>query len=201
MEPRAQALPKAAESRHFPTFGQWVPVRQGTPPSNEERTMRVQTLAVQLGLFASAAMFAACGGGESEPANETPAQPSGGAAGAPAAGGAATPVAANLPAGVTQDMVAQGQQIFNGQGGICFTCHGQNGQGSPLAPNLADDEWLWITPGPDMYDQIVNNVKTGVQQPKEHPAPMPPMGGSQLSEDQVRAVAAYVYALAGAQGG
>jgi mono/diheme cytochrome c family protein len=38
-------------------------------------------------------------------------------------------------------------------------------------------------------------VTNGVPQPKEHPAPMPPKGGAQLSDDQVKAVAAYVYSL------
>ena len=31
--------------------------------------------------------------------------------------------------------------------------------------------------------------------PKKFQTPMPPMGGSRLSEDQVQAVAAYVYSL------
>jgi mono/diheme cytochrome c family protein len=38
-------------------------------------------------------------------------------------------------------------------------------------------------------------VKEGVPTPKAHPTPMPPMGGAQLSEDQVRAVATYIFSL------
>ena len=38
-------------------------------------------------------------------------------------------------------------------------------------------------------------MTTGVPKPKEHPAPMPPKGGAPLTDDQVKAVAAYVYSL------
>jgi mono/diheme cytochrome c family protein len=30
---------------------------------------------------------------------------------------------------------------------------------------------------------------------KQHPSPMPPMGGAQLTEEQVRALAAYIYSI------
>jgi mono/diheme cytochrome c family protein len=38
-------------------------------------------------------------------------------------------------------------------------------------------------------------VRNGVPQPKQFPAPMPAMGGAPLSDEQVRAVAAYVYSI------
>jgi mono/diheme cytochrome c family protein len=91
-------------------------------------------------------------------------------------------------------MVEQGRQLFHGQG-ICFTCHGQNGQGTPLGPNLVDGQWLWVTAEGDRFEQMVTIIRTGVTQPKEYPAPMPPMGGASLNEDQLRAVSAYVYSL------
>jgi mono/diheme cytochrome c family protein len=112
-------------------------------------------------------------------------------AAAPAATGA---VAANLPAGVTPAMVQEGQQIFTTNGN-CYTCHGANAEGGPLAPSLTDSEWLWVTPGPNEYADLQARIKEGVPQPKSHPAPMPPMGGATLSDDQVKAVAAYVYSL------
>lgn len=146
-------------------------------------------------LLIGSLLLAGCGG--SEPADEaetpaaepiaTPEQTT------PAATSGAT--AAGLPAGVTTQMVQQGQQLFTGQG-ICYTCHGQNAQGTTLAPNLTDDQWLWVTPGDGMYEEIVTLIKTGVTQPKEHPAPMPAMG-QQLSDEQVRSVAAYVVSLSG----
>lgn len=99
---------------------------------------------------------------------------------------------ADLPEGVTPEMVTQGEQIFRGQG-ICYTCHGMNAEGGPLAPSLSDDQWVNIS-GRD-YDEIIDVIRTGVAQPEQHPAPMPPMGGANLTDEQVRAVAAYVYSL------
>lgn len=145
---------------------------------------------------AALVLTAACGGGDNQqgqsgaPAGETP--PAAEApAPAPPAGGAAPAVAANLPAGVTPQMVTEGQAIFTGQG-ICQTCHGPDAKGTPLAPNLTDGEWI-NTDG--SYEGIVGVVTNGVPQPKEHPAPMPPKGGSAITDDQVRAVAAYVYSI------
>ncbi len=90
-------------------------------------------------------------------------------------------------------MVAQGQALFTGAG-LCSTCHGTDANGTPLAPSLRDDTWLNID---GSYDAIVNLVMTGVPQPKEHPAPMPAKGGSQITDEQVRQVAAYVISLHG----
>lgn len=116
---------------------------------------------------------------EMQPAPETAAQPP---VGAPAA----------APSGATPEMVAQGQQIFTGPGN-CYTCHGMDAKGTQLAPNLTDAEWINISA--PTVDNIVALVKTGVPQPKQFPAPMPPMGGAQLTDDQVRAVASYVASL------
>jgi len=117
-----------------------------------------------------------------------------GAAPAPAETPAPAPAApANLPEGVTADMVSQGQQIFTSAGN-CFTCHGMDAKGTALAPNLTDAEWLNVD---GTYASIVNLVKTGVPTPKTHPAPMPAMGGAQLSDDQVNQVAGYVWSLGG----
>lgn len=100
----------------------------------------------------------------------------------------------SLPSGVTQEEFDQGQQLFAGPGG-CQACHGPDGTGSQLAPDLTDDEWLNV-PGPDI-DVLAELIRTGVAEPQQHPAPMPPMGGANLSDDQVRALAAYVASLGG----
>jgi cbb3-type cytochrome c oxidase subunit III len=109
---------------------------------------------------------------------------------APASGPA---IPAQLPAGVTAAMINEGQQIFTSTGN-CYTCHGPDAKGTQLAPNLTDSEWLNIS---GKYDEIVKTVHTGVPQPKQHPAPMPAMGGAQLTDDQVNSVAAYVWSLGG----
>jgi mono/diheme cytochrome c family protein len=131
--------------------------------------------------------MAACGGGdapatdEAEPAAAEPAE--------------ATPADAavdmDLPEGVTAAMVAEGETIFMGEG-ICFTCHMEGGVGGPLAPDLTDDEWLNID---GSYESIVRNIITGVEEPKEYPGLMLPRGGTAITDEQVNAVAAYVWTL------
>jgi mono/diheme cytochrome c family protein len=87
-----------------------------------------------------------------------------------------------------------GDSIFHGQvgGGTCYACHGQDGKGTGVGPNLTDAEWL-NTDG--SLEGIMKTIQTGVPTPKKAPAPMPPMGGASLTPEQVRAVAAYEYSL------
>ena len=115
------------------------------------------------------------------------------AAPAPAPAPATPAPGGNVPAGATPEMVAQGQQIFTSTGN-CFTCHGADAKGTSLAPNLTDAEWINAD---GTLDQIANVIRTGVATPKQHPAPMPPMGGASLTPDQVTQVAAYVWSLGG----
>src|SRR5207253_3624378 len=142
---------------------------------------------------AVAVAFVACSKGGDD--NNAAATDSAAAAPAPAADATTAAAPANLPAGVTADMVTAGQQIFTSTGN-CFTCHGMDAKGTALAPNLTDAEWLNIS---GKYDEIVTTVHTGVATPKDpsHAAPMPAMGGAQLTDDQVKAVAAYVWSLGG----
>lgn len=137
-------------------------------------------------LTVSTLIIGACGGAE-EP-EEAPPE-------APAAEPATPPQQqVSLAEGVTQEQFDQGRQIFSGQGG-CQVCHGPEAQGTQLAPDLTDDEWLNIAdPSLETVDQL---IRTGVAQPKEHPAPMPPMGGANLSDEQVSALAGYVLSIAG----
>jgi mono/diheme cytochrome c family protein len=97
-----------------------------------------------------------------------------------------------LPQGVTAQMVQEGHRVYHGPG-ICLTCHGQDGRGTALGPALDDQQWLNIPTG--SYEEIMEVVRTGVARPVAHPAPMPPMGGANLSDADLRAVAAYVYGL------
>jgi mono/diheme cytochrome c family protein len=130
--------------------------------------------------------LAACGGDNGPPATEdAPPQP-----GTPAAEEVPA-LTMDLPAGVTAAMVARGQQVFEGAG-ICYTCHMQGGVGGPLGPNLTDDQWI-NTDG--SFDGIVNVVLNGVTQPLEHPGIMLPRGGTNISDEDVRAVSAYVWTL------
>jgi mono/diheme cytochrome c family protein len=135
-----------------------------------------------IGLLCLLAVAAGCPGDRDAP--PPPAQQPGAPAAAPSP-------AQPAPAG---DLISQGQQVYSGAG-ICFTCHGPAGQGTALGPNLTDGEWIWVDTSQDLQQQIVTITRTGVTQPREYPAPMPPMGGANLSEDQLQAVAAYILSL------
>lgn len=97
--------------------------------------------------------------------------------------------AATAPPGVTQAMVESGAQQFST---VCAACHGPGGAGTGAGPALNDAEWLNIGGG---YDEIVGVINTGVPSPRQFPAPMPPRGGGSFNDEQVRALAAYVFAL------
>jgi mono/diheme cytochrome c family protein len=139
-------------------------------------------------LAAATALTVACGGEQGAetgtPAETGMAQPS-----TPA------PVSADTSE-ITAEMVALGNEIYHGRAAnaICYTCHGMDATGGPgnLGPNLIDGEWLHSD---GTYGAIITTIRTGVAQPINAPAPMPPMGGATLSDEQLRAVAAYVYSL------
>jgi mono/diheme cytochrome c family protein len=99
-----------------------------------------------------------------------------------------------VPKGATRKMVLLGERVYRGQvgGAACTGCHGDSGQGTPLGPNLQGKKWLWSD---GSYAGITKTITEGVSQPKQYRSPMPPMGGAQLTPDDVTAVAAYVWSL------
>jgi glucose/arabinose dehydrogenase/mono/diheme cytochrome c family protein len=112
----------------------------------------------------------------------------------PDAGAAASIDSLPVPQGGSKEMVALGYRIYHGEvgGATCTGCHGANATGTPLGPDLTGTKWLW---GDGSYPAIAKIITAGVSQPKQYRAPMPPMGGAQLTPDQVSAVAAYIWAL------
>jgi mono/diheme cytochrome c family protein len=91
--------------------------------------------------------------------------------------------------------IALGDSIFHGKVGnaLCYVCHGPKGKGvTGLGPNLTDKEWL---NGDGSLAFIAKTVEEGVAKPKKAPAPMPPKGGGQLTAEQIKAAASYVYSL------
>jgi glucose/arabinose dehydrogenase/mono/diheme cytochrome c family protein len=110
----------------------------------------------------------------------------------PDAGASAT--ARPVPNGATPEMVAEGDRIYHGLegGATCTGCHGAKGAGTTLGPDLTDSKWLWSD---GSYAAIGKTITSGVPQPKEYRSPMPPMGGAQLTPEQVSALAAYVWSL------
>jgi mono/diheme cytochrome c family protein len=110
-------------------------------------------------------------------------------------GAAAMPAPSARPAAVTDALIAEGGALFNG--GNCRNCHGQAGVGAQNGPSLADKTWLQISGG---YDEIVGVITNGVtaEQIKDatHTRAMRGRGGpANLTDAQIRAIAAYVWSL------
>jgi glucose/arabinose dehydrogenase/mono/diheme cytochrome c family protein len=108
----------------------------------------------------------------------------------------ATANASAIPKGATREMVELGDRVYHGQvgGAACTGCHGDNGEGTTLAPALTgkNKKWLWSD---GSYEEIAKTITDGVPQPKVFRSPMPPMGGAQLTPAQVSALAAYIWSL------
>ena len=124
-------------------------------PNLEDKMSTVFRLAAATALFA----LAGCQGGErdqrADTATVTTPPPE-------------TQAPAEKPAGapgVAPGMIALGDSIFHGQaaGGTCFTCHGQDAKGTPMAPDLTDQQWLNAD---GSLQSITNIVTKGVPQPK-----------------------------------
>lgn len=100
---------------------------------------------------------------------------------------------AKLPEGVTQEMINQGKSLFVGAG-LCSVCHGPEGKGVPnLGANLADAEWVHSD---GSLAGISKTIMEGVDASKSTTgAAMPAKGGSGITDEQVKAVAAYVYSI------
>jgi glucose/arabinose dehydrogenase/mono/diheme cytochrome c family protein len=99
-----------------------------------------------------------------------------------------------VPQGATREMVTLGERVYRGQvgGAPCAACHGETAQGTSLGPDLTGKKWLWSD---GSFAGIAKTITDGVPQPKQYRSAMPPMGGAQLTTDQINAVAAYVWSV------
>lgn len=95
------------------------------------------------------------------------------------------------PEGVTLESILEGRILFNARA-TCSACHGANGKGGQLAPNLADDVWL---NSDGSYAGIIEVIEAGVLEPKEYPGLMLPRGGLGLSDEEVSSLAAFIWSL------
>jgi mono/diheme cytochrome c family protein len=145
--------------------------------------------------LAAVATIGACSSGRSGPTSTAPAPTTSSApSSAPAA---AAPATGGLPSGVTAAMVAMGDSIYHARG--CRNCHGPDAKGRQNGPDLTSGKFMHVN---GSYNDFVRIITTGVPadsiKDKSHALPMPPRGGSRpavLTDDEIRAVAAYVYSL------
>ena len=103
-----------------------------------------------------------------------------------------------LPAGMTIATIVSGDAIFHGKGN-CAACHGTEGQGLPAEGDAITASLNWA-----QYDwnSIDSLITAGIPQVlTRSPIQMPPRGGrSDLTPDEVRRVAAYVWAISQTRG-
>ena len=118
----------------------------------------------------------------------------------PNAGGQAMASSLPVPPGATAGQVALGDRIFHGEvaSAPCVGCHGTDAKGSPQGPDLTNGKWIW---GDGSLASIARIIKDGIPHPKQYGAPMPPMGGADLTPDQISAVTDYIWALNHRSGG
>ena len=69
----------------------------------------------------------------------------------------------------------------------CFACHGMNGEGNAIGPNMTDEFWLH---GCKIQD-LVNVIKNGV--PAKGMTPFK----AQMSDEKIQKVASYILSLKG----
>jgi mono/diheme cytochrome c family protein len=109
----------------------------------------------------------------------------------------ATPAAAQVaprprPEGVTDSTIAWGRQLFHGSAN-CAACHGVEARGTDEGPQLSGALWLH---GPGTYEWLVEQIKQGISAHRTWTGkPMPMRGWSNMPDADVRAVAAYVWAI------
>jgi mono/diheme cytochrome c family protein len=138
----------------------------------------------RLGLVAS--LMTAAGTAAAQTTSETSATPAG------------PQPAQETPAGGASSsaLIARGDAVFHGPGN-CYACHGSKGEGL-VGPNLTDSQWIHSK---GTLEEIQAQIIHGV--PKEESKsgiPMPPKGGSTISDDDIKACAAYVHSLSQKQG-
>ena len=94
---------------------------------------------------------------------------------------------------IAKETVDEGASLFKGLG-LCHACHGPEAKGVPnLGVDLTDDEWLHSD---GSLEGILESIRQGVTGDKSSSGTLiPPKGGSALSEEQLSAVATYVWSL------
>jgi mono/diheme cytochrome c family protein len=103
-----------------------------------------------------------------------------------------------LPAGMTTQMIVQGDSIFHGKA-ACYTCHGADATGMPASGSGITRGVAFI---PNEWQPIDSLITAGISEDiTRSPIAMPPKGAqSNLTPDEIKLVAAYVWAIAHVRG-
>lgn len=103
-----------------------------------------------------------------------------------------------LPAGMTLQQITDGDALFHGKG-ACFACHGPEAAGMPNAGSGLTTGLNFV---PFEWHAIDSLITAGIPETITRTAvQMPPRGGkSNLTDDEISAVAAYVWAISQTRG-
>jgi mono/diheme cytochrome c family protein len=103
-----------------------------------------------------------------------------------------------LPQGMTVATIRDGDALFHGKGG-CVTCHGPEATGMPNAGSSLTSGLHFI---PYTWGAIDSLIKAGIPEPITRSSiAMPARGAaSNLSDDESRRIAAYVWAISQVRG-
>lgn len=103
-----------------------------------------------------------------------------------------------LPSGVTLSLIRQGDSVYHGKGG-CNTCHGQDSMGMPNSGSALSLGLNFIPQTPAAIDSLVT---AGIPEAITRPSiAMPPRGlGQNMTPEEIRQVAAYVWAISQVRG-
>ncbi len=120
------------------------------------------------------------------------------AGGAPVTGTSAAPRGPAMPAGVTAAMITLGDSLYHAN--ACARCHGRSGINGPNGPSLAKGDSVRWLHSSGTYEEIVATIIAGVPREKmvdqSRRFQMNPRGSNPpLSDEQVKAVAAYIWKL------
>jgi mono/diheme cytochrome c family protein len=92
-----------------------------------------------------------------------------------------------LPQGFTAATVQSGRRLY----APCAVCHGPDAGGTQLGPSLRDEPFVQSAGG---LEEVVQVIRNGVAEPEEFGVPMPAYAG-ELTDEQLRSLASYVFAL------
>ncbi len=95
---------------------------------------------------------------------------------------------------ITGDMLAQGQEIF--EGGSCAKCHKSGGTGGSRGPDLSDTQWSHADGSPTSIREVITaGIAKDEIQSSSFSRAMKPFGGLEISTAELDALAAYVWSL------
>ena len=101
------------------------------------------------------------------------------------------PAGQEFPPGVTRETVIEGRDVYLGAG-LCYVCHGRQGGGVQRAGSSLRDTLWYHSDG--SFRSITDLTRRGISaRASATNIPMPPRGGSEIDEEEVRAAAAYVW--------